>query len=87
MFDAAVISAVQSLESLFLTLIMEFFTIVGSTKVVVILCLLILFFLYKVLHHRHELLLFIVVVAGSPLLNLCPERNLSENTSRFTSTD
>ncbi|MDR7078098.1 undecaprenyl-diphosphatase [Neobacillus niacini] len=68
-FDHAVISAVQSQESPFLTRIMEFFTMIGSTLAVVIICLLILFFLYKVLHHRHELLLFIVVVAGSPLLN------------------
>ncbi|MEH7180310.1 phosphatase PAP2 family protein [Neobacillus vireti] len=69
-FDNAVISAVQSQESPFLTRIMEFFTTVGSTLWVVIICLLILIFLYKMLHHRHELVLFIVVVAGSPLLNM-----------------
>lgn len=69
-FDQSVIGAVQSQESPFLTKVMEFFTVVGSTQVVVVLCLLIIFFLYKVLHHRKELILFIAVVAGSPLLNL-----------------
>ncbi|WP_045519689.1 phosphatase PAP2 family protein [Neobacillus niacini] len=69
-FDHTIISVVQSLESPFLTTIMEFFTVVGSTQVVVVLCILIIFFLYKVLHHRKELILFIAVVAGSPLLNL-----------------
>jgi undecaprenyl-diphosphatase len=68
-FDNAVIHAVQSQESPFLTPIMEFFTMVGSTRAVVVICSLILFFLYKVFHHRHELILFIIVVAGSPLLN------------------
>jgi undecaprenyl-diphosphatase len=69
-FDLTIIRGVQSLESPFLTTIMEFFTVVGSTQAVIVLCLLIIFFLYKVLHHRRELILFIAVVAGSPLLNL-----------------
>jgi undecaprenyl-diphosphatase len=69
-FDLTIIRGVQSLESPFLTTVMEFFTIIGSTQAVIVLCLLIIFFLYKVLHHRKELILFIAVVAGSPLLNL-----------------
>jgi undecaprenyl-diphosphatase len=69
-FDHTIIRAVQSQESPFLTNVMEFFTVVGSTQVVIVLSLLIIFFLYKVLHHRKELILFIAVVAGSPLLNL-----------------
>jgi undecaprenyl-diphosphatase len=69
-FDLTIIRGVQSLESPFLTTVMEFFTIIGSTQAVIVLCLLIILFLYKVLHHRKELILFIAVVAGSPLLNL-----------------
>jgi undecaprenyl-diphosphatase len=69
-FDHTIIRAVQSLESPFLTTLMEFFTVVGSTQVVIVLCLVIIFVLYKVLHQRRELILFIAVVAGSPLLNL-----------------
>lgn len=68
-FDYAVIDTVQSQETPFLTGIMEFFTMIGSTLAVAILSLLILYILYKVLHHRQELLLFIIVVVGSPLLN------------------
>ncbi len=68
-FDSTIIGAVQGLESPHLTAIMEFFTLIGSTKVVVVLSLLIIYFLYKVLHHRLELILFISVIAGSPVLN------------------
>jgi undecaprenyl-diphosphatase len=68
-FDNAVISIIQGLESPLLTLIMKFFTFIGSTKVVVFLALCSIFFLYKVLHHRLELILFVVILGGNGILN------------------
>ncbi len=58
-FDSTVISFIQGFESPMLTIIMKFFSFIGSTSSVIVLSLFILFFLYKVLHHRSELILFI----------------------------
>ncbi|KOP63661.1 phosphatase PAP2 family protein (plasmid) [Priestia megaterium] len=69
-FDSTVISFIQGFESPTLTMIMKFFSFIGSTSSVIVLSLFILFFLYKVLHHRSELILFIGVVLGSSILNL-----------------
>ncbi|MFF2448166.1 phosphatase PAP2 family protein [Neobacillus sp. NPDC058068] len=68
-FDNDVIAAIQGLESPFLTKVMKFFTLIGSTPVVIILCIFLIFFLYKVLHHRLELILFIFAILGSAVLN------------------
>ncbi|MBO0999923.1 phosphatase PAP2 family protein [Bacillus sp. SD075] len=69
-FDEVVIPLVQGWESPLLTVIMKFFTYIGSTGSLIILSLVILFFLYRVLKHRLELVLFTAVMVGSPLLNL-----------------
>jgi undecaprenyl-diphosphatase len=69
-FDSTVISFIQGFESPMLTIIMKFFSFIGSTSSVIVLSLFILFFLYKVLHHRSELILFISVVLGSSILNM-----------------
>jgi undecaprenyl-diphosphatase len=68
-FDQQVISVIQGGESPNLTLIMEFFTMIGSAPVVIVLSLFLLFFLYKILHHRMELILFSGTVIGSAVLN------------------
>ncbi|WML47193.1 hypothetical protein RCG23_16710 [Neobacillus sp. PS3-34] len=68
-FDSDIISFIQGFESPPLTVIMKFFTFIGSAPCVVVISILLLFFLYKVLKHRLELILFISVVAGSAILN------------------
>ncbi|OAS19917.1 phosphatase PAP2 family protein [Paenibacillus oryzisoli] len=68
-FDSSIISAVQGMESPWLTPIMHGFTFIGSTTVVVVISLCCLFLFFKFLHHRLELVLFIVLVAGTAILN------------------
>jgi undecaprenyl-diphosphatase len=69
-FDSQVISLVQGMEAPFLTKVMKFFTLIGSTKVVVFLFLFFLIIFYTVFRHRSELILFTAVVVCTPLLNL-----------------
>ncbi|KRE66713.1 phosphatase PAP2 family protein [Paenibacillus sp. Soil750] len=68
-FDSRVISAVQGMESPWLTTIMKCFTFIGSTPVVITLSICSLFLLFKFLNHRLELVLFLVLVAGTAILN------------------
>ncbi|WP_042463849.1 phosphatase PAP2 family protein [Neobacillus dielmonensis] len=68
-FDSKMISLIQGLETPWLTVIMKFFTFVGSAPIVILLCLICLYILYKLLHHYTELILFVSVVLGSALLN------------------
>jgi undecaprenyl-diphosphatase len=67
--DAAVITAVQGLESSALTPLMKFFSNIGSTGGVIVLAALILWYLVLKLRHRAEAWLFFGVVAGSAALN------------------
>ncbi len=69
-FDNIVISFFQGYEAPTLTVIMKFFTNIGSTVFIVPLSILILLFLYKVLKHRSELILFVAVMVGSNILFL-----------------
>ncbi len=69
LFDSAIISYIQGLESPGLTVVMEVFTTIGSVPVVLPLSLLVLLILYKLLRHRKELILFAAVMIGSPILN------------------
>ncbi|MFS0638863.1 phosphatase PAP2 family protein [Mesobacillus foraminis] len=69
LFDSAIISYIQGLESPGLTVVMEVFTTIGSVPVVLPLSLLVLLILYKLLKHRKELILFAAVMIGSPILN------------------
>jgi undecaprenyl-diphosphatase len=69
LFDSAIISYIQGLESPGLTVVMEVFTTIGSVPVVLPLSLLVLLILYKLLRHRKELILFAAVMVGSPILN------------------
>ena len=68
-FDQTVISFIQGLESPMLTIIMKFFTYIGSFTSVFWIFLLASLFLYFVLKHRTELFLFGIVVIGTPLIN------------------
>jgi undecaprenyl-diphosphatase len=68
-FDSRVISAVQGMESPWLTTIMHGFTFIGSTPLVVVISICSLFLFFKFLHHRLELVLFVVLVAGTAILN------------------
>jgi undecaprenyl-diphosphatase len=68
-FDRTIIDNVQGLETPFLTIVMKFFTFIGSAPFVIVLSIFLLFFLYKVLHHRFELILFVAAIAGSAILN------------------
>ncbi|WP_245827608.1 phosphatase PAP2 family protein [Paenisporosarcina indica] len=64
-FDKAIISFVQSFETLFLTSIMKFFTFVGAgntIKVLIAIAMIILFFFFK---FRSKLVLLIGVMIGS----------------------
>lgn len=67
-FDSTVISFVQGFESPILTMIMKFFSFIGSTVSVVLLSVFVLVFLYKILNHRSELVLFVAAIAGSNIL-------------------
>jgi undecaprenyl-diphosphatase len=69
-FDSSVISIVQGWENPGLTLVMEWFSWLGSTLVVIVIAALILIFLAFVLGHRKELLLYLAVMGGAPLLNI-----------------
>jgi undecaprenyl-diphosphatase len=68
-FDDTVMSFIQSFESPALTMVMKFFTWLGSGMVITVLSILSLLILAKVLKHRSELVLFVVVVAGAGILN------------------
>lgn len=68
-FDSSIISYIQGLETPSLTVLMKFFTWVGSGPVVAVLALIAMLFLFIVLKHRSELILFVAVVAGSAVLN------------------
>lgn len=69
-FDNAVISAVQGLESPWLTKVMKFFTFIGSSLMATLLSVVAFLFLMVVLKHRRELILFLVSVGGSELWNI-----------------
>ncbi|MFD0679271.1 MULTISPECIES: phosphatase PAP2 family protein [unclassified Paenibacillus] len=69
-FDQSIIHFVQNLESPLMTMIMNGFSFIGSSKVIAILIPIIAVYLYKVLGHRRELVLFIGVNIGSGFLNL-----------------
>jgi len=69
-FDTTIISFVQGFESSSNTVMMKFFTAIGSGWILCIIAVVIMLFLYQVLQHRHELVLFAWVVLGSALMNL-----------------
>jgi undecaprenyl-diphosphatase len=69
LFDNAVISLIQGIESAGLTRIMSFFTYIGSGLPAVVIGLLLLFPLASV-GYRRTLIFYIVVVSGSALLNM-----------------
>ncbi|HWI47872.1 MAG TPA: phosphatase PAP2 family protein [Rummeliibacillus sp.] len=68
-FDQTIISFIQGLESPLLTLIMKFFTYLGSFPVVMVLFIVVSYYLYIVLKHRAEFLLFATVLIGTVILN------------------
>ncbi|MWV43667.1 phosphatase PAP2 family protein [Paenibacillus sp. HJL G12] len=69
-FDNAVISAVQGMETGWLTSFMKVFTFIGSSLMAVVLSALAFFFLMIVMKHRRELIMFVVAVGGSEIWNL-----------------
>ena len=71
-FDQVLISSIQSFESPTLTLVMKFFTQIGSFPSMFVIILFVSLFLYFVLKHRIELILFIFVVAGTPINGIKP---------------
>ena len=68
-FDQELISSIQGFESPALTLVMKFFTLIGSFPSVFVIALSASLFLYYVLKHRMELILFGSVVVGTPIIN------------------
>ncbi len=68
-FDQVLISAIQGLESPSLTLVMKFFTFIGSFPSVFVISLCAALFLYFVLKHRMELILFGTVIIGTAIIN------------------
>ena len=68
-FDQRIIAFVQGLESPILTLIMKFFTYLGSFPSVMVLFIVVSYYLYIVLKHRAEFLLFGTVVVGTVVFN------------------
>lgn len=69
-FDSSIIAFIQGLESPLLTVVMKFFTFIGSEIQVTLLTFIIAIFLYKRLRYRREAILFMWVMIGSTLLNL-----------------
>ncbi|MEC0238949.1 phosphatase PAP2 family protein [Paenibacillus dokdonensis] len=69
-FDNAVISAVQGLETDWLTTVMKVFTFIGSSLMATILSVLAFLFLMVVMKHRRELIMFLVAVGGSEIWNV-----------------
>ena len=69
-FDTAVISAVQGMETGWLTTWMKFFTFLGSSLMASVLSVLAFIFLMVVMKHRRELILFLVAVGGSEVWNI-----------------
>ncbi len=69
-FDQVLISTIQGFESPTLTIVMNFFTFIGSFPSVFVISLFAVLFLYFVLKHRIELILFASVVIGTPIINL-----------------
>ena len=68
-FDQGLIASIQGFESPTLTLVMKFFTFIGSFSSVFVISLLAALFLYYVLKHRMELILFGSVIIGTPIIN------------------
>ena len=68
-FDQVLILSIQGFESPTLTLVMKFFTFIGSFPSVFVISLFAAIFLYFVLKHRMELILFGSVVIGTPIIN------------------
>jgi undecaprenyl-diphosphatase len=68
-FDSSVIAFIQGMETPWLTVLMKFFTFIGSTNIVIILTLCAMIFLYMVLRHRLELTFFLVMIAGTAIFN------------------
>lgn len=68
-FDSTIISWVQGLEAPNLTVVMKFFTTIGSGLPIVIISIMIMALLYQFLGHRRELLFLIWVMIGSALMN------------------
>ena len=68
-FDQGLISSIQGFESPALTLVMKFFTLIGSFPSVFVIAIFASLFLYYVLKHRMELILFGSVVIGTPIIN------------------
>ena len=68
-FDSTIISWVQGLEAPNLTVVMKFFTTIGSGLPIVIISIVIMAILYHFLGHRRELLFLIWVMIGSALMN------------------
>ncbi|CAM4072034.1 phosphatase PAP2 family protein [Mesobacillus thioparans] len=68
-FDQEFIDMVQGLQAEWLTVIMGFFTYIGSTRFIVILTIVAFFFLFNVLKHRMEIFILLSVVFCTPILN------------------
>ncbi|MGG0657706.1 phosphatase PAP2 family protein [Rummeliibacillus pycnus] len=68
-FDQTIISFIQGLESPMLTIVMKFFTYLGSFPIVMVLFIVVSYYLYIVVKHRAEFLLFGTVIIGTVILN------------------
>lgn len=69
-FDKIVITAIQGMESPWLTQVMLFFTWLGSSPQVLVIAVITMLFLFFGLKHRKELWLFLISCSGSALLNI-----------------
>jgi undecaprenyl-diphosphatase len=68
-FDQEIIQIVQGLEAERLTVIMKFFTYIGTIRFIVILTIIVFLFLFYVLKHRLEIIVLLSVVLCTPILN------------------
>lgn len=68
-FDSIFISYIQGSEAPILTVVMKFFTEMGSIKFIFPMAIIVLIFLYIVLKHQSELVLFTFVMVGERVLN------------------
>lgn len=68
-FDSVIISIIQGLENPVLTLVMEFFTHIGSFIVIASIAVIFGIFMYLTLKFRYELILLPIAIIGARLLN------------------
>lgn len=67
--DQLLISKIKPIETDFLTIIMNLFSFIGSTKTVIFISFILLLVIYKLYKKWQEIFLFLIVLIGSTAIN------------------